>query len=149
MPDKPPIMRVGRTLSQCGPSAPCTIYRVVPGDDRKADEWIGVAFTTEIAEAICAAVNARGIPLLGDDDLPSASQIRAWLVAHNWTCGAPVGTSGRAGTLWYPPDGAQAVGIPRDDSDPFLTAGALERIASRSHLSVESLAREMRRMLHG
>src|ERR1035438_6795966 len=61
-------MRVGRTLSQNGPSAPCTLYRVVPGDDRKGDEWIGVAFTTEIAEAICAAVNALGQPLPATSD---------------------------------------------------------------------------------
>jgi hypothetical protein len=63
MPDEQPIMRVGRTLSQRGPSSPCTLYRVVPGDDRKADEWVGLAFTTEIAEAICEAVNVRGVPL--------------------------------------------------------------------------------------
>jgi hypothetical protein len=30
-----------------------------------------------------------------------------------------------------------------------LVAGALERIASRSHLSLDSLTREMRRLLHG
>lgn len=54
--DTQPIMRVGRTLGR-------TLYRVVPGDDRKADECVGIVDTREIAEAICAAVNARGVPL--------------------------------------------------------------------------------------
>jgi hypothetical protein len=67
MTDNQPIMRTGRTLSQRGPSAPSTLYRMVPGDDREADEWVGVAFTTAIAQAICEAVNARSIQLPGGD----------------------------------------------------------------------------------
>ena len=81
------IMRTGRTLSQNGPSAPCTIYRVVPGDDRKADEWIGVAFTTEIAEAICEAVNARGVPLPAEGE--SSTGVAEGIVA------GPAGVVGR------------------------------------------------------
>ena len=62
MPDQP-IMRVGRTLSQT--PGPCTIYRVT-GDG--TDECVGLVTTTEIAEAIGATVNARGIPLPASND---------------------------------------------------------------------------------
>ena len=135
------IMRTGRTLSQNGPSAPCTIYRVVPGDDRKADEWIGVAFTTEIAEAICAAVNARGIPLPAEPFVPSVDQIRVWLLAHGWVAGSP----GPVGALWHPPGGGHPVVVTHDDGDPFATAGALKRIAERSGLPLSDVTREMLR----
>lgn len=76
--------------------------------------------------------------------LPLAAQIRAWLLTHSWR----EASRGTAGTLWYPPHG-EPVGVPDDDDDPVLVAGALERIASRSHLSLDSLTREMRRLLHG
>jgi hypothetical protein len=133
-------MRTGRHLSQT--DGLCTLYRVTgdAGDDWTAHECVGMAKTPEIAEAICEAVNARGIPLPTEPPVPSASQIRAWLPAHKWT----PGSAGEAGMLWHPPDGGHAVGIPCDDSDPFLTAGALKRIAERSHLTVGHLTQEMR-----
>ena len=138
------IMRVGRTLSQT--PGPCTIYRVT-GDG--TDECVGLVTTTEIAEAICEAVNALGVPLPAPDapkPLPTSAQIRAWLLTHDWE----LASHGLAGTLWHlRRSGEPCVGVPDDDDDPALTAGALERIASRSHLSVESLTREMRRLLHG
>jgi hypothetical protein len=78
--------------------------------------------------------------------LPTTAQIRAWLQSHDWKFMA----SGPAGTMWHlegtPRPG---VGVPDDDDDPVLVAGALERIASRSHLPLDSLTREMRRLLHG
>ena len=78
--------------------------------------------------------------------LPLAAQIRAWLLTHDWVLMA----SGPAGTMWHlegtPRPG---VGVPHDDDNPVLVAGALKRIASRSHLSLDSLTREMRRLLHG
>jgi hypothetical protein len=136
MPDQP-LMRTGRTLSQ--QPGPCTLYRVT-GDGQ--DECVGMVNSNEIAAAICEAVNARGIPLPGGDDLPTASQIRTWLAAHDWTPGS---AAGPAGAFWYPPSGAQAVGIPRRDDDPFLTTGALNRIAERSGLPLSQVTQEMLR----
>ena len=82
----------------------------------------------------------------GDVGLPSTAQIRAWLLTHDWE----LVSSGLAGTLWHlRRSGEPCVGVPDDDDDPALTAGALERIASRSHLSLDSLTREMGRLLHG
>ncbi len=78
--------------------------------------------------------------------LPLAAQIRAWLLTHDWK----LASRGEAGTLWYLTGSDEpCVGVPDDDDDPVLVAGALERIASRSHLPLDSLTREMRRLLHG
>ena len=144
-----PIMRTGRHLSQT--DGLCTLYRVTgdAGDDWTQHECVGMAKTPEIAEAFCEAVNARGVPLPAADapkPLPATAQIRAWLLTHDWVLMA----SGPAGTMWHlegtPRPG---VGVPHDDDNPVLVAGALKRIASRSHLSLDSLTREMRRLLHG
>src|ERR1019366_4115636 len=83
MPDKQPIMRTGRHLSQT--DGLCTLYRVTgdAGDDWTAHECVGMAKTPEIAEAICEAVNARGVPLPPADApkrLPWAYEVREWLV---------------------------------------------------------------------
>jgi hypothetical protein len=61
-PNPPPatIMRPGRTLSQT--PGLCTLYRVT-GDDWQAHECIGMVASPEIAEALCGAVNALGVPL--------------------------------------------------------------------------------------
>jgi hypothetical protein len=72
---------------------------------------------------------------------PSAAQIRTWLLAHGWI----PGTRGEAGTAWHPPSATQAVGVPHDDDDPFLTAGALKRIAERSGLPLGYVTQEMLR----
>jgi hypothetical protein len=61
--DSPPpamIMRPGRTLSQT--PGLCTLYRVT-GDDWQEHECIGMVASPEIAEALCDAVNALGVPL--------------------------------------------------------------------------------------
>jgi hypothetical protein len=59
------IMRTGRHLSQT--DGLCTLYRVT-GDDWKDHECVGMVKTPEIAQAICEAVNARGIPLPARED---------------------------------------------------------------------------------
>jgi hypothetical protein len=97
------------------------------GGQREVDMRIG--------EAIEAMVRAEDTP----KPLPLAGQIRAWLVAQDWR----PASRGTAGTLWYPP-GGDPVGVPDDDSDPLLTAGALERIAKRSHLTVGYLTEMLR-----
>jgi hypothetical protein len=56
------IMRPGRTLSQT--PGLCTLYRVT-GDDWKAHECVGMVSSPEMAEAVCGAVNALGVPLPG------------------------------------------------------------------------------------
>jgi hypothetical protein len=78
--------------------------------------------------------------------LPLAAQIRAWLLTHDWN----LASRGEAGTLWHL-TGSPEMGVivPDGDGDQYAIAGALKRIASRSHLSVDSLTREMRRLLHG
>lgn len=81
---------------------------------------------------------------------PDAEDIQ-WAIAALEAAARTMATAsvfGTAGTLWYPPHG-EPVGVPDDDDDPVLVAGALERIASRSHLPLDSLTREMRRLLHG
>ena len=94
-----------------------------------------------IGEAVAAMVRAED-----DQPLPATAQIRAWLLTHDWE----LASHGLAGTLWHlRRSGEPCVGVPDDDDDPALTAGALERIASRSHLSLDSLTREMGRLLHG
>jgi hypothetical protein len=144
-----PIMRTGRHLSQT--DGLCTLYRVTgdAGDDWTQHECVGMAKTPEIAEAICEAVNARGIPLPAADrssPLPTAAQIRAWLLTHGWE----FVSSGSGGSLWRLTGGAEPdVVVPHGDGDSMATSGALKRIASRSHLSLDSLTREMRRLLHG
>ena len=78
--------------------------------------------------------------------LPLTAQIRAWLLTHDWK----LASSGSAGTLWLPTGSTEmGVIVPDGDGDPMATTGALKRIASRSHLSLDSLTREMRRLLHG
>lgn len=54
------LMRPGRKLSR----APglCTVYAVT-GDDWETHECVGIMATAAIADAVCDAVNARGIPL--------------------------------------------------------------------------------------
>ena len=94
-----------------------------------------------IGEAVAAMVRAED-----DQPLPTSAQIRAWLLTHDWKLVA----TGPAGTLWYLTGTVKpGVGVPDGDGDAVLVAGALERIASRSHLSLDSLTREMRRLLHG
>jgi hypothetical protein len=79
------------------------------------------------------------------EPLPTTAQIRAWLLTHDWE----LASRGEAGTLWYLTGSpVPGVGVPDDDGDPVLTMGVLERIASRSNLALDSLMREMRRLLH-
>ena len=78
--------------------------------------------------------------------LPLAAQIRACLLTHGWE----LVSSGSGGSLWHLTGGAEPdVVVPHGDGDSMATSGALKRIASRSHLSLDSLTREMRRLLHG
>jgi hypothetical protein len=108
-------------------------WEEIDGFQREVDMRIG--------EAIVAMVRAED-----DPPLPATAQIRAWLLSHDWE----LVSHGLAGTLWHlRRRGEPCVGVPDDDDDPLLVAGALKRIAERSHLSLDSLTREMRRLLRG
>jgi hypothetical protein len=54
------LMRPGRKLSRT--AGLCTVYAVT-GDDWEAHACVGIMATPAIAEAVCEAVNARGVPL--------------------------------------------------------------------------------------
>ena len=73
--------------------------------------------------------------------LPSAEQIRRWMTAHDWELGGPPGP---AGDVWVPPTGGRAVGVPEDDSDPELVAGAVQRAAQRMGMPLDQVTAEIR-----
>jgi hypothetical protein len=138
----------------------------MPDDDLLATDRALVARMKEVREHIEDMGDDERVFMLGalcgalerhldaeHPQLPLAAQIRAWLVTHDWNLASsgPGGASGRpSGTLWQLAGSAEmGVIVPDGDGDTMATTGALKRIASRSHLPLDSLTREMRRLLHG
>lgn len=130
------------------PEWPGTAKR--PGVDGTALWWAhlatmsnpgGPALARHIAGAALETLSQAGWVIIPSGDmLPSAEQIRRWLLAHGWFPGADAGT---AGTLWTPPGNGVPVGVPYDSDDPGLLSACIRRVADRLGRADDRITREM------
>lgn len=92
-----------------------------------------------IAEAAVRALAEAGWQIIRGQHtpaaLPSADQIRGWLLYHDWI---PAG-----GMLWSPPDAGRQVIVPDSNGDPQATEGAVRRIADRMGMPLDQVLWEM------